>query len=203
MRVLPWVAVFSLCGSTNPEKTVSEVLHPHPRTARDSSGGLNTLHIPEAKTNSLEPSQGLRGGMSGAHPDQLHSPMYIARNLITSIGLLFGVLLAASMTIREAATVTDSKPGRECPLQVCFTSSSESDRGFIRMDEDEPDAFVDWDKILLTSKYECVLDPLSLSIYNLLVLPPPTFKSMAGWPVTKQTLTNQLNAGRQYVNIGE
>lgn len=138
----------------------------------------------------------------------LQTALHTARNILLSILLLIGVIVAATLTVRDASAASvaaSAKPGSQCPLQPCFGRDEKLSQKSEKADECLEDAPVDWDKILTSSKYTCVFDPSRLSLDNLLALPPPTFKSKDefGKAMAYFNLLNQFSANRQYINIAE
>ena len=129
-----------------------------------------------------------------------------ARNLLMSIVLLIGVVIAATLTVRDAAMAAESKPSRQCPLQPFVNRATPSKSSGAPNDDCLQDAPVDWDKILMSSKFTCVFDPSRLSIDNLLALPPPTFKSKTDFASAANYISflNPLsNTSKQYVSLAE
>lgn len=167
------------------------------------SPDLKSVSVP---TDASDPEVALRRGIAISVGDSPISPNRAARNLLISFILLIAIIFAGTVTIRDILTAHE-RPGRSCPLDPCLNRVKSSVVTHTSKYEDEclDDAPIDWDKILLSSKLTCVFDPSSLSIGNLLALPPPSFKSKVDF-VSAVNYLNRLGFGgesRQYVTISE
>lgn len=163
----------------------------------DASG----VSVPD---DASDPAFSLRRGIAITIGEAPITPVRAARNLLTSFFMLIAIVIAGTVTLRDILA-SHERPGRSCPLDFCIkrAKKSKSDKNHRQEDECLSDAPVDWDKILLSSKFRCVFDPSSLSIGSLLALPPPTFKSKVDF-VRAVNYLNRLNAeGRDYTTISE
>lgn len=134
------------------------------------------------------------------------SASHAARNLLVSIVLLIGVLIAGSFTIRQS--VDPGKPYRQCPfvaylpgmetsVPVSLKSKYEGDG--IEEGKSLAEAEIDWDTIVLSNKYACVFDPSELPIKSLFFAPPPSFKSKD----EVDYVFTPPAANKQYISISE
>ena len=125
----------------------------------------------------------------------------VPRNLLMSFLLLISVVVVGSLSVRDLNGAAN-RPSRECPLNPLMSKFSNN-----KSEKDEAalaEAPVDWDKILLSSKYTCVFDPSRLSIDNLLSTPPPTFRSkvdLVSATANYIKLMNKLGNQYKYITI--
>ena len=125
----------------------------------------------------------------------------VPRNLLMSFLLLISVVVVGSLSVRDLNGAAN-RPSRECPLNPLVSKFSNN-----KSEKDEAalaEAPVDWDKILLSSKYTCVFDPSRLSIDSLLSTPPPTFRSkvdLVSATANYIKLMNKLGNQYKYITI--
>jgi hypothetical protein len=125
----------------------------------------------------------------------------VPRNLLMSFLLLISVVVVGSLSVRDLNGAVN-RPSRECPLNPLMSRFSNSKSG--QKEEALAEASVDWDKILLSSKYTCVFDPARLSIDSLLSTPPPTFRSkvdLVSATANYLKLMNKLGNQYKYITI--
>ena len=127
----------------------------------------------------------------------------VSRNLLTSVMLLIAVILVGTLSVRDLE-LEGVRPERQCPLTPWVRSvpSGKSDKAETSLD----DHSLDWDRILLSSKYDIVFDPMRLKIDSLLALPPPTFKSkvdLASATMNYIHLIQRIGNGRKYISVSE
>lgn len=134
-------------------------------------------------------------------PSKQSTRSAVPRNLLMSFLLLISVVVVGSLSVRDFNGAVN-RPSRECPLNPLMSKFSNSKSG--KKEEALTEAPVDWDKILLSSKYTCVFDPARLSIDSLLSTPPPTFRSkvdLVSATANYLKLMNKLGNQYKYITI--
>lgn len=135
---------------------------------------------------------------------------HAARNLLVSVLLLIGIVVAASFTLRQS--VDPGKSYRQCPFVVYLPGyqdmSKQPEKSKFEGDGVEEGKSlaeavnVDWDKVGISNKFACIFDPSKLPIDNLMSLPPPSFKSKMD--VGKEHFQNIFTpTSNEYVSISE
>ena len=165
------------------------------------SPSSRSVYVP---ADASDPAFSLRRGIAITVGEAPITPVRAARNLLVSFFMLIAIIVAGTVTIRDILNASE-RPGRSCPLNPCYERVRSVTKSKSSRNEDcLADSPVDWDRILLSSKFSCVFDPTSLSIGNLLALPPPTFKSKVDF-VSAVNYLSRLGSGetRQYITISE
>lgn len=128
----------------------------------------------------------------------------VSRNLLLSFVLLFGVVLAGTLSVRDISS-GKQQATRECPLNPWLGASVSGKCTSSKSDEPLEELPGDWDRVLTSFVYECVFDPVEISIKNLLTGPPPTFKSKADLATVGPyiSLVNRMRSSKQYITLSE
>jgi hypothetical protein len=125
----------------------------------------------------------------------------LSRNFLISVVLLLLVAIGGTLRLRDA-TPDSTRSRRQCPLASWLGEPANNTTTKLAQSLD--DARVDWDRVMISSKYEILFDPSRLKIDSLLATPPPTFRrnvGLAAATLDYLQLMSKVRTPRKYINL--